>query len=88
MTPNPTILALIPFEGPADAPSVINKICNDGDEKGKELALAVASQTYHEVQKKGKTNFLPRRNNYPGFTQLTKVQQATVRLYLNTRVDR
>ena len=42
-TPNPTTLALIPFEGPTYVPSPRNEIGNDDDVKGKELAVAITS---------------------------------------------
>ena len=83
MAPNPTVLALVAFKGPIEAPSPRNEINNNGAEKGKDLAMAI----YHEVQKKAKTSFLPQRKNYPRFTRLTEVEQVAVRLYLNTRVD-
>ena len=39
-------------------------------------------------RKKTKIGFLPRRKSYLGFTRLTEVEQAAIRLYLNTCVDR
>ena len=37
--PNPTVLALVPFKGPADTLPPGIEISNDGDGKGKELVV-------------------------------------------------